>query len=931
MSSFGDWDFMGNMCFPKSVSGQWIYLERLKNSKDTSVLMRRNFVLTGDIGDDPVLFVSANTSYQLYVNGRFAGAGARAHQSPGTSYIDAYEIGFYLEPGANLIAIYVHNLLDSQRGDHSRTPGMWCQLQCDGKTLFHSDDSWEIMALEGINQPRPKVSAHGRLASFIDLRLLPDGWNMPGQGDNGTWEKPDMLILPGEEGALIELHPVSPAIVNAESVAFENVCQGHIGAMPGFSCCSFPKNAVGKTAAAASYVFCDEPCSLNVKFYTDDPCKFFCNKKKLFDGVGARGIDIEIPLNRGLNRLTLFAKPETNSMGVMLVSPQWPAELTFLSDMLDTADPGWCIGTVSRIKYEECTPAVRIESLPDLSFALSNLHTVCDVWDLLCSAGFDREETESEFLFQGAWRLFKLPRMHYGTVRISVTAGAGDVVDMIVGTEINENTFFPGCANGDNRESISFICREGKNDVSALVPTDCRCLLIYVRKTGKGVQITTPVLDELSRNFNRECSFSCSNPFWNRIWQTGRDVLSRSSVAIFPADGFPDHDLYMLDSFFEAVNVAAVFGDYGYITARLRQFAGGQLENGAIVSLASGNGYEQAFFHMFFFPGWILANYRFSGNLVEMRSMMPKLDAAKKFLLSFWDEEKHWLDPELSGSCTGCETDPVVTCRLPVVLNALFCRFMISASEIYDLFERTFDARECRHLLRRASASLIENFFDEEAGLFADFPITGTDESEEFSLLGNFFPLLAGIKTEECFEKFVNTFFEFETGAARTVEAESPCFHYLFAEMLFALGQKEWGFRYLKNYWSQRMDHSGGVWRDPVSGIVRTSRFADGNSVVPNVFLVREIIGVRVGEPAHSLIYFDPAYELVDQAEAAIPTAQGRIHISWKTQPDGGLVVNIYSSHPLKVLPEFPEEVIKKSTFSLSENVMLVKSAVQEG
>ena len=95
-------------------------------------------------------------------------------------------------------------------------------------------------------------------------------------------------------------------------------------------------------------------------------------------------------------------------------------------------------------------------------------------------------------------------------------AGAGDVVDMIVGTEINENTFFPRCANGDNRESISFICREGKNDVSALVPTDCRCLLIYVRKTGKGVQITTPVLDELSRNFNRECSFSCSNPFWNR-------------------------------------------------------------------------------------------------------------------------------------------------------------------------------------------------------------------------------------------------------------------------------------------------------------------------------------------------------------------------------------------------------------------------------
>ena len=921
---------MGNIYFPESISGQWIYLERFRNSADITLLMKRKFSFAGDSGDDPVFFVSANTSYQLYINGRLAGAGPRAHHNTGTSYIDAHEIGFYLEPGNNTILLFVHNCPEKKRGDHTRSPGMWCQLQCGGKTLLQSDESWELMALEGFNRPRVRVSEKGRLSTFVDLGVLPEKWNTGGDDSSGRWEKPDMLLLPGEVGALMELHPLPPAVIDPESLEFERVCRGRLGGIPGFSCCSFPENADGKTIAAVSYVFCDDASVLNVKFYADDPCKFFCNKNKLFDGSCARGQEISIPLKRGMNRLTLFAKPGNASMGVMFAAPDWPAELTFLSDMLDTAEPGWCVGTLSRLKYEECTPAVRIEALPDLVFSLSNLHSVNDIGDWLRNARLDRTETESDLLVESEWMLFKLPELHYGCLHFSMTAGAGDIVDMIVGTGCDENTFFLHCANGDDREVISCICREGENDMSAPVPSDCRYVLIYVRKTGTGVRVTPPLFDELSRNFNRECSFSCSEPFWNDLWKTGREALARSSVAIFPSDGCIAHDLYLLDSFFEAANVAAVFGDSGYITARLRQFAGGQLENGAIVSLASGSDYDPALFHMFFFPGWILYNYRFSGNMVEMHSLLPKLDAARKFLASLLDEEKFLLDSDMICEYSGAEEDHVVTCRYPVVMNALFCRFMISASEIYNLAERPFDAKECRHLLRHVSASLIENFFDEEAGLFADFPIKSKEDKVQFSLLGNFFPLFAGIKTQECFEKFVNTFFDFETGAARTVEAESPCFHYLFTEMLFALKQHEWGFRYLKNYWERRMDFAGAAWHDPVSGVIRTSRFANGNSVVPNVFLLREIIGVRLAEPAHSLIYFDPACDLVDHAEAAIPTVQGRIHISWKKQSDGGLEVNIYSSHPLQVMPEFPEEIIRKTTFSLSENVVLVKAASQE-
>ena len=209
---------------------------------------------------------------------------------------------------------------------------------------------------------------------------------------------------------------------------------------------------------------------------------------------------------------------------------------------------------------------------------------------------------------------------------------------------------------------------------------------------------------------------------------------------------------------------------------------------------------------------------------------------------------------------------------------------------------------------------------------FSDFPVSEKGRMD-FSLFGNFFPMLAGIKTVECFENFVKTFFDFDKAVPLTVEAESPYFHCLFAEMLFALGQKEWGFRYFRNYWKKRLDPSRKIWLDPFCNIFNSTRFAGGVPIVPNVFLIREILGVRIAEPAHTVIYFDPAVDLVDYAEAAIPTSQGRMHIKWEKHSDGTLEVNIYSSHPVKVMPELSGALLKATTFRVSENVMLVKSA----
>lgn len=890
--------------------------------------MRRQFMLEEDPSGECRLFISANTFYTLFINGRLAGAGPRVHHEPGTSYIDVQDVSLYLEPGNNMIAVCVSWNPDEERGDFSRTPGMWCQLQQGPRTLLVSDSSWQLLPLENAPLPGMKCAPGGRNSISMDLNAFPLYWNLADDGSEYPWEAPDMLLMPESDCGRLELHPLFPAEIKSNNLEFKNTAAGKLETVSGFSCFTVPAGLKGKVCGAVSYIFSDEEQKLRCRVYADSELKFFSGKKLLFQGPGGCGEEIELLLTKGWNRLLVFTPVKKSPASVMLLAPEWPEELLPLSDMLDSAEPGWCAASFDRIPFAHCTPAVNVERLPDLTVLLSDVDTIPGVREWLENSAIARcEEKKDEQCLRAGEMLFcELPEVHYGFVQAVFTASEGDIVDILAGGASSGSPLLPAAPDGEERGCFSYICREGENKIFTPVPLDCCALLFSVRHAAEVVILQQLDFDELSRTFNRECAFRCSDELLNSFWECGCAALSRSSALLQATEGHSRYDAYLLDSFWESVNIAAVYGDDTYIAARLRQFAGAQLDNGALTSLSAGEGYDSGLFHMFFFSGWILFNYRFTLNLVEMRNLIPRLNAVKHYLVSLLNEEGTLIDISQLPPLGDNEKDPAARCRLPVVMNALFCRFMMSASEVYDLVERPSEAKECRRYLRIVSKNIAESFYDSETMLFSDYPRSENGRMD-FSLLGNFFPLLAGINTALCFENFVKTFFDFDNAVPRTVEAESPYFHCLFAEMLFALGQKEWGFRYFRNYWEKRLDSSRKIWLDPFCNIFNSTRFAGGTPIVPNVFLIREILGVRIAEPAHSVIYFDPAVNLVDYAEAAIPTSQGRMHIKWEKHPDGTLEVNIYSSHPVKVMPELSGSLLKATTFRVSENVMLVKSA----
>ena len=911
--------------FPERFSGRWIFLERLSNKPSANILMRRELFLQAESGREYSLFITANSFYQLFINGSLIGAGPRQHQSPGTSYIDVYDVALNLQPGKNVIAVQIFWNGNSELSDSSLCPGMWCQLQSGSQTLLNSDESWQILA--GTPQQEPVLCGH--FCNLCDLRQIPENWNIPEYQCDSAWEQPDLFFLPGAPGARMELHPLAPGGINPETVEFQKVSTGTVEKLPVFSTFVFPDTFRGRTGAAVSYIYSEASLTVNAVLYADAPLKLFCGNTLLFDGDAGTGNEVALQLQKGWTRLAAFTPVVKRDTAVMLMAAEWPEDLLPLNDMLDSSQPGWCVAPLERIRFSDCTSAVRVEELSGLAAQKTDIANICFIRELLQTAKLKTLPDENkEWLASGDFIVWELPEVHYGFVNIEFIASEGDIVDVITGSRFSDDTLLPDGFFGGVHNLITCCCREGKNEFLYPIPNDCCKVFFWVRKARGSLSLRQISFEELRYDFERENEFRCSEKRFNDFWKTGVASLTRSSTKLLPAAGNTNQSSFLLDSFLESVNIAAVYGDSAYITSSLRQFAGTQLENGALTSLSAGKDYDLAFFHMFFFPGWIIFNYRFTSNLVEMRNLIPRLDAVKHYLLSLLDNKTGLFDMTKIPPASPGEDDPVATCRLPVVMNALLCRFMMVSSEIYDLVERASEERECRRLLRKISAALIENFYDTETAMFADHPIT-PDEHEDFSLLGNFFPLLAGLKTQESFESFVKTFFDFAKAESLTAEAESPYFHWLFGELLFALGQKAWGIRYLQSYWQKRVDSIQGIWKEPFQRGLCATGFTGGRALVPNAFLIREILGVRLAEPAHSVIYFDPGLNAVNSAEGVIPTAQGRIRIKWEKQADGGLEIDIFSTHPVKVLPEFSKELLKQSSFRLGENVTLVRSAVQ--
>ncbi|MDD3885843.1 MAG: alpha-L-rhamnosidase C-terminal domain-containing protein [Victivallaceae bacterium] len=916
---------MDGLRMPARIDGEWIWKDSIQDNPEVFLLLRKEFVC-GFVGIETTIWITARSAYQLFINGRFIGFGPRAHQDPGISYVDQYDITFYLEAGINVVSIIASCSKDNSAP--GGTPGVWAQLAMNNQPTIKTDSSWFILEGKCFSGNRARFTADGSLTQMLRSNAYPQHWMMPTFSPDSRWSHPDLLSSPNLRGGRLELHPLPPPAIAEDSTAVTPVCHGTVTDVPNWTQVFFPNRGNGRdTYAGCCYIHSDRVCDVPVKIFSDDRFKLFCNGDLVSAGNSRNGERGDVlPLGAGWNRLIFFQTPRQSSMGLfMLLSDvKGMNPIRIRRQPSEQSQEAWRIAGPLKLSIDFATPSVDFDRL-STEDCRSEFEDITDPHALLSNATFKEVGKcgdDQPGLSKSDYQIFKLDTMRYGFIKVAIDAMPGDIVDVSIGLRRSDNGYV---AFGGLRAIGTVYCTTGHNFMLSMTPADCYYVCVSVREAQNVVRVNSVSFSELVQSERHECEFRSSDEMLNRFWEIGRQTMRRSAAFIPLGGSHEVYDCYMLDAYIDAVNMAAVYGDFEYSSVRLRQFLDAQLENGELPALSHGRGTLPQLVHMFFFPVWALYNYHFSGNVVELERTAQALPSIVDYFEMLTDRNGLLvdIDPQMS------QRSPISPAKfprgaVPTFLNALYCRFLLSSEDIFRLIGRDDDAQRCIESMHSIAKSLQDSNFNPKEQLFCRWQCAHKD-SAEYNLFANFCAMFGGVMPLEEFEHFFNSFFNFDPPFDHSEESRSPYFHFLFMEMMFALGQRDWAFRYFRDYWSRRISEVPGAWNvEPDSPWPMPTRFSNGCCISPNVFLLREVLGVRIAEPGHRAIFFNPAFHQLDWAEGTIPMARGRLKVKWELLTDGSLDVTLDANVPVKVVPEMSHAQLRNTSFRLGENITLL-------
>jgi len=168
---------------------QWIWPDDFRwDLHNCYVLFRREFTLDRVPRRAP-LFITADQSYQLYVNGAFVGRGpARGYQSHWP--YDEIDLARWLVPGRNVLAIRAYNPGASNFQYVSQSYAGLLVSATWGGVRLQTDRDWKCLRQPGIRRDMVQTSLQLFFQENFDARSAPLDWMNP-DFDDSAWGHPN--------------------------------------------------------------------------------------------------------------------------------------------------------------------------------------------------------------------------------------------------------------------------------------------------------------------------------------------------------------------------------------------------------------------------------------------------------------------------------------------------------------------------------------------------------------------------------------------------------------------------------------------------------------------------------------------------------------------------------------------------------------------
>jgi hypothetical protein len=171
---------------PAQWEAKWIWLPGVDHTDKNHVMLARKSFELDKVPSESKLYITADSHYKLWINGRFVTRGP-ARCDPHHQSYDVLEISKLLKKGINLIAVQVHfhGIMKAYYTDPY--PGLLIQLESQEELILTSGKDWKVKYDFGWDSRTDLVSminANNYSTCYHFQRSIP-GWYLPDFDDAG--------------------------------------------------------------------------------------------------------------------------------------------------------------------------------------------------------------------------------------------------------------------------------------------------------------------------------------------------------------------------------------------------------------------------------------------------------------------------------------------------------------------------------------------------------------------------------------------------------------------------------------------------------------------------------------------------------------------------------------------------------------------------
>jgi alpha-L-rhamnosidase len=904
-------------------NAEWIALPDVEDDVNLWFLTRREFEVNSSVPHASIA-VTADTTYQLFINGRFIGDGP-VRAFPEHYRYDRFDIADFLQPGKNVVTVKVHHWGRDTAKNIAVEPGLLAQLEWTDDAGVHvlgTDRTWHV-AVDPARDPRsPIVSSHLGFEEHYDARQEYEGWMSPSFSTEGWSEAEEVATVadgPWHDLRLSEIHHLVKEMVEpVEVLGMRHVRSPRIVSTLNLGRC---QDIARKENSVTQFRFL-----LVTSIHSEQkqeatvfrPSNWFEFANLRFRD---REIDTQADLLQQLEARVELQQGE-NPLIVMLDGRAQTEEFQFAMDAespitLDNplGEGEWAIAgpfTPNDPVWRQLRNVKTLEELKPYLGSFRDAEPIeiisADVHGQTCHRRIvgPADATDAEALLRDddQWTLVPAGKenvefmLDFGKecnvhVGFEIDAPEGVVIDGVIFERFHDNEpQWPWRV----RSSFRYVTREGVQNYETANHFGGRYLALTIRGRSVPMRIRRVYGNFIHYPVVDRGRFHCSDEQLNDVWEISRQTMLACMEDTFVDCPLYEQSLWLGDARNEALVCAMMFGDWRLVRRCCTLGCESVERNNGIAAMRVPTRWGKII------PAWNFLwarmcweNYWYSGD--EDLLVNRYYPAVRTMLDTCLDE---YIDPKTGlfsiqawQFIDWTELDnghKIVTHNNTFLVDTLHLGARMAEiaqdRESADRFVKAADDLTSR---------INEHLWSEERGAYIDSIHNDGQLSTSISRQINTLALLHGVVPVERETRVLAAAMD---PSDEVVQFGSPFTTLYLLELLGERGESERMLDVIREQWGSMMDEQTTTfWESFATGNLGGDRYPTRSychawSAGPAYALSRYILGARLDEPGGAHVSLTPQLDVLERAEGVIPLPAGAVKLSWRRESDNAAIVS---------------------------------------